>query len=312
MTLQDVIVLAVGQSPPQTHNADIRKAGFRDILMQQAGESVRDAFRRALALQPGGIVTVDWSEGWSVGDVARLGAMLIVDEKKLYVGEPKESSKPSWVENLYSFLSGVRAGSALTSLFAMSAATASVMADMKSGEDTFLMNIPLEARADAIEIEEVQETDVTVPAPAFSLLTKSFKLYYVFIKFSIAAMIAYLVDIGTFGIFEIVFGSLTDEFKILWSTILSRILCSVATYFLNRGAVFRSTARQGGSVVRFLILSAAQLILSWLLVWWLGSLLGGSDFVNMILKVVVDFVIFMASFTIMRDWVFQEGPQKHS
>lgn len=311
MTLQDIVVLAVGPSPPQTENEAVRKAGFRDILMQQAGESVRDAFRRVLDMKPGGIVTVDWTQGWTVEDVARLGAMLTIDPDKLYIGEPKESGKTSWAENLYSFLSGVRAGSALTSLFAMRASTALTMINMKSAEDTFLMNIPLEARIDSIEIEEVQETDVTVPVPTFHLLTRSFKLYYVFIKFSIAAMIAYLVDIGTFGIFEIVFGSLTDEFKILWSTILSRILCSIATYFLNRSAVFKSNARQGGSVVRFVILSAAQLILSWLLVWWLGSLLGGSDFVNMILKIVVDFVIFMASFTIMRDWVFQEKQQKH-
>ena len=170
--------------------------------------------------------------------------------------------------------------------------------------------MPLEARSLGIETVEVTEADVIMAPPTPALLKRSFKLYQVFLKFSVAAMIAYVVDIGTFGLFQIVFGSLPDEFKILWSTILSRVLCSLATYILNRGAVFKSqTPQTGRSMVRFVILSVVQLAASWLLVWWIGELLGGSDLVNMILKIVVDLVIFLASFTIMRDWVFQEKAQ---
>ena len=88
---------------------------------------------------------------------------------------------------------------------------------------------------------------------------------------------------------------------------LSRILCSIATYILNRSAVFQSQAKSAGTAVRFVILAAIQLVASWLLVWGIGSLLGGGDEVNTILKVVVDLVIFMASFTIQRDWVFKES-----
>ena len=84
-------------------------------------------------------------------------------------------------------------------------------------------------------------------------------------------------------------------------------MCSIATYLLNKGAVFNSQARSRGTVVRFIILATGQLIVSWLLVWGIGSLLGGGDEVNTLLKVVVDLVIFIASFTIQRDWVFKES-----
>ena len=70
---------------------------------------------------------------------------------------------------------------------------------------------------------------------------------------------------------------------------------------------FQSQAKSAGTAVRFVILAAIQLVASWLLVWGIGSLLGGGDEVNTILKVVVDLVIFMASFTIQRDWVFKES-----
>lgn len=310
MILQDVGVLLLGPEPPQDFIDQLTAAGFGATYEIGSVADIRDGLNRASGEGKKGIVTVNAQDGYAAGDVADIGRRLCEDPSKLYIGEPCEPPKKNWVQNVYKFLAGVDAASAQTSLFGMSAEMAASIAGMKSSEANFLMNIPLEARSNSVDIVEVPEMDVNAPAPTAHLLTRGFKLYYVFLKFSIAAMIAYLVDIGTFGLFEVVFGSLTDEFKILWSTILSRILCSIATYFLNRSAVFKSNARQGGSAVRFVILSVGQLILSWLLVWGIGSMLGGGDVTNMMLKVVVDFLIFMGSFTIMRDWVFDEKHKK--
>jgi hypothetical protein len=52
--------------------------------------------------------------------------------------------------------------------------------------------------------------------------------------------------------------------------------------------------------------SVGQLLLSWLLVWSIGSLFGGSDLVNTGVKVIADLLIFIASFPIQRDWVFKK------
>ncbi|MBD5560121.1 MAG: GtrA family protein [Clostridia bacterium] len=311
MTLQDITVLLLGSAPPGLADA-LRQAGFGAVAERGPDRSVRDALAALTQGTAAGIVTVDDSQGWSADDVTALGRMLTEDPARLYIGEPSAAAeKPNWIEEAYLFLSGVRAASAQTGLFAMSRETALTMTRMKSAEDNFLMNMPLEARSLGIETVEVTEADVHAPQPTAQLLKRSFKLYQVFLKFSLAAMIAYVVDIGTFGLFQIVFGGLADEFKILWSTILSRVLCSLATYILNRSAVFKSQQpKSGRSMVRFVILSVAQLAASWLLVWWIGSLFGGSDFVNMILKIVVDLIIFLASFTIMRDWVFKDSAER--
>lgn len=308
MTLGSITVLLLGTSSPAFREA-LKKAGCGTVAEQASGQSVRDALAAAVQTGAEGIVTVSEDQGWSAEDVTALGQRLAEQPGLFYVGEPETGpEKPSWVEEAYSFLAGVKAASAETTLFAMSRETALLMTRMKSAEENFLMNMPLEARSNGIEAVEVAEPDVKIEPATPALLKRSFKLYQVFLKFSLAAMIAYVVDIGTFGLFQIVFGGLADEFKILWSTILSRVLCSLATYILNRGAVFKSqTPKTGRSMVRFVILSVIQLAASWLLVWGIGELLGGSDLVNMILKVVVDLVIFLASFTIMRDWVFQDG-----
>lgn len=306
LTKQNTAVIVLAGSVRDDFRAALEKEGFGTIAVRSA-RTPRAAITDALASGAGAVVTVDPSQGFTAADVERVFEQLQAHPDELCAGDTKKPDTPTAAQKLYSFLSGVEPEAGFTSLYAMSAKTAKIMTDMKSAEDTFVFNIPLQARISGIGMAH-EETDVAVPPPDLkALLTKSFKLYYVFIKFSIAAMIAYIVDIGTFGLFEVVFGYLSDEYKILVATILSRVLCSIATYILNRVAVFRSESRQKSSVPRFLVLSVAQLVASWLLVWGLGVLFNANDFGNMLLKVIVDLVIFMASFTIMRDWVFEKS-----
>lgn len=304
LTKNKTAILLLGISSDPQLTAELSDAGFGAVVCQ-GSRPVREAMMDVLTQGFSAIILNAPAEGFTVSDIERTWAELEQHTDWLIAGLPNEPAKQNMPERLYSFLSGVSPAVAQTSLFAMSAATAEQIIAMKSAEDTFVGNIPLEARILGKVVREVH-TDVRVPAPDFGLLTRSFKLYYVFIKFSIAAMIAYVVDIGTFGIFEVVFGFLDDEMKILVATVISRVLCSIATYLLNKSAVFRSEAKEERSIVRFIILSVAQLIASWLLVWGLGTLFNANDFGNMMLKIVVDLVIFIASFTIMRDWVFKK------
>lgn len=306
ITYNDTAVLILSGPAPPGFISELENTGFHTIAVQ-GQKSVRSAISDLLGKGAEAIVTVNPAEGYTVSDVTNAVDQLMRDPARLCAGEPREPAAKNAAEKLYSFLAGVNPTLAQTSLYAMSAKTAKTMTVMKSSEENFIFNIPLQARISGIEIAYTK-TDVTVPAPELkSMLTRSFKLYDVFIRFSIAAMIAYIVDIATFGLFEVVFGYLSDEYKILVATILSRILCSLATYILNRSAVFRSETKQASSVPRFIILSVAQLLVSWLLVWGIGTLLNANDFGNMLLKVVVDGVIFIASFTIMRDWVFKKS-----
>ncbi len=284
----------------------MRDAGFGYMHAISPADPLREAFVCALAEDCDYVIAADAADGFQAEDILRVADALLEDDSALYMGTRTLSGKAGLWENLFGFLSGISAAASSTSLVGMSAATCSVMVNMKSSDKAYRYNIPLEARAQSIPVKETQTGAPPAPQPGFSLLTRSFKLYYVFIKFSISATIAYIVDIGAFYLFEQVFASLTDEYKILWATVFSRILCSIATYFLNKGAVFHSHARTTGVVVRFIIMSAGQLLASWLLVWGIGSLLGASDVTNMLLKVIVDLVIFLVSFPLQRDWVFKE------
>lgn len=306
MSYQNITVLALYSDKADSFANELIKAGFSEPALQKKDETVRSALIKVAEESNGNIIIVSSDYGYSPEDVCAVADELLKSDGNLYVGVGEMPEKKDAASSLFSFLAGIEAQDSQSLLFGMSKESALIFAKMKSAEDTFLFNIPLEARAQSIPVKEVKTHTAELPAPGFSILTRSFKLYYVFIKFSISAAIAYVIDITTFLLFENIFGFLTDEYKILTSTILSRVLCSIATYFLNKGAVFQSKLKGAGVVVRFFILSAAQLVASWLLVWWIGSALGGSNLINMLIKVIVDGLIFIVSFSIQRDWVFKE------
>lgn len=310
MSYQNITVLTLFSENAEAFGDALKQRGFNEIVYQQKDRSVREALNSATEKSDNGIIIVSPDYGYSADDVCSLADGLQKSDGELYVGIGKFPEKKDAASSLFTFLAGIEAQDSQSMLFGMSKENALIFTKMKSSEDTFLFNIPLEARAQSIPIKEIKTHCQEHPAPGFSILTRSFKLYLVFIKFSISAAIAYIIDITTFLLFENIFGFLSDEYKILTSTVLSRVLCSIATYFLNKGAVFQSKLKGAGVVIRFFILSAAQLIASWLLVWWLGAALGGSDIVNMLVKVVVDLVIFIVSFSIQRDWVFKEPKPK--
>lgn len=310
MDYKDITVLTLFSYKAESFSEKLKASGFEETVIQQKDETVRSALENAASKPGSRIIIVSADYGYSTEDVCALADELLKSDEELYVGIGDAPEKKDAASSLFSFLAGIEAQDSQSLLFGMSKDAALLFTKMKSSETAFLFNIPLEARAQSIPIKEIKTHTPELGAPGFSVLTRSFKLYLVFIKFSISAAIAYIIDITTFLLFENIFGFLSQEYKILTSTILSRVLCSIATYFLNKGAVFQSHLKGAGVVIRFFILSAAQLLASWLLVWWLGSVLGGSNVANMLVKIVVDLVIFIVSFSIQRDWVFKEPKAK--
>ncbi|MEG1472712.1 MAG: GtrA family protein [Christensenella sp.] len=304
MKYDNMAVLLFGQNENLKH--DLEQGGIEVLSFSCTG--LCDSLTTALNLSSAqGFLTVSAQDSFAASDVFSVADALQSNSENIYIGERALPAKKTLAQNIYGFLSGLDTKDITSSLYGMSREHLALIAESGNRDKAFFSNISLTARAKGIDICNVTTGAALTAAPGFELLTSSMKLYMVFIKFSISAFIAYLIDIGTFYLFQKLFSVLNDEFKILTATVLSRILCSVATYLLNKGAVFGSHAKSTGTVVRFVILAIGQLVASWLLVWGLGSLFGGGDAVNTMLKVVVDLVIFIASFTLQRDWVFKES-----
>jgi putative flippase GtrA len=93
---------------------------------------------------------------------------------------------------------------------------------------------------------------------------------------------------------------LIPSYFILLSTIGSRIISSAFNYVINRNAVFYRKGI-GKTVNKYYLLSVVQMLISAIGVSLIYSQVRQGD---VIIKMIVDSALFLASFTIQRDWVF--------
>jgi putative flippase GtrA len=89
---------------------------------------------------------------------------------------------------------------------------------------------------------------------------------------------------------------------VLVATVTARILSGVLNFALNRGWTFNNHQRWSPQAIRYLTLFLFQMTASWLLVWGFSS----PSAPLVVVKGVVDGVLFVFSYVIQRHWVFPE------
>lgn len=80
----------------------------------------------------------------------------------------------------------------------------------------------------------------------------------------------------------------------------------MCNYTMNKKAVFKSNASVGRSLVRYYTLCVFQTAASYGLVYLLSYLCRAGSFLEVVLKLIVDVVLFVISFQIQHRWVFKE------
>lgn len=129
-------------------------------------------------------------------------------------------------------------------------------------------------------------------------------LFASFFKFACSALGCVLVDQGLFAVLQkLVFAALKPELSIPLSTLLARAGSSALNYTLNRNVVFEKRASVRSSLARYYILCVCQAAASALGVTALYAL---TRWDTSVLKLIVDTLLFFASYRIQRAWVFRE------
>jgi len=126
-------------------------------------------------------------------------------------------------------------------------------------------------------------------------------------RFLAVSIISTLVDLGAFTLLNmLLMGSLEKSTRLLLATVLGRLVSSMVNFLLNRRAVFRNAEGGQSTLARFYAWAVVQMFLSYSLVFSFTELLrihGGGESGA---KLVIDFVLFFASFLIQRTWAFQQ------
>lgn len=156
-----------------------------------------------------------------------------------------------------------------------------------------------------IEIEEVEIETVYLDenkSSHFHPLRDSFHIYKIFLLYGLSGAASFGLDIGLYSLFIYLWKEDSPQMFIIFATIAARVLSSLFNYFVNRHKVFGQGSSK--SFVRYYLLAAFIMAASagsvhLLYTEWLGR-------GEVILKVLVDTILFIFGFVVQRAWVFRK------
>ena len=278
------------------------KTGYEYILRHMAGAA--------------GVVTADCDGQHSAKDVLRLSALLEKGGDGVILGSRTFGDKSiplrsrfgnnvtSWI---FALLYGQKLSDTQTGLRGIPMRHLGWMCGIEGERFEYETNVLIQCRLRKVPLEEMPIETIYLnenTGSHFNPVKDSIRIYKLMLKsfflFFASSLLCSLVDLGAFALFsKAVFPEGFSE-RLLLSTVLARAVSSLLHFAINRGLVFKNGGR--GCIVRYYILAVVQLLCSWLLVEGLFALLGIDE---VVIKAVVDVVLFFFSYRIQRAWVFR-------
>lgn len=264
-----------------------------------------------------GVITVDSDGQHLVKDALKCSDALINTENKLVLGSRNfdEDNVPLKSEignkltrGLFKILCGISVSDTQTGLRAIAINDIKTFLYTKGERFEYETNMLLDAKKYNIKFEEVPIETVYLnenKGTHFNPLRDSAEIYKVFIKYLFVSLSSFLVDILFFMLFLNILSLFSDfsfvMYKIILSTVCARIISSLYNYLLNRKFVFEQHDSKS-FIIKYYILVIIQMGISSLSVALLSQIFSSNIIV--LLKVIVDILIFIANYYIQREWVF--------
>ncbi len=296
------------------------------------GRALKTAFGWCMENRPeiDGVVTVDGDGQHSPKDVLACAQAMIRQPEKIWLGVrdfsleqvPFRSRMGNTITRGFLKLAcGVGVTDTQTGLRAIPAQYLPLMCQIEGERYEYEMQMLLSLRKLGIGLGEIVIDTVYIDenqTSHFDPLKDSWKIYKIifrhifrswrsFAAFTASSVVCFLLDNGLFTLLNAVVLTRTpDGPRELAATAGARVVSSVVNFLLNRRLVFRSQSAAGRSAGRYFLLAAAQCGLSALLVYLINTLLGTSNVMETAVKIPVDMLLFLISYSIQKKWVFKD------
>ena len=277
------------------------------------GRALKTGINAAMIKWPdmAGIVTADADGQHTPKDILRLIDALHEHPDKLVLGSraftgnvPKKSLWGNKItRNVYRLVSGIKVGDTQTGLRALPASSLPAMARIDGERYEYEMNVLLKLRDMGLGVFEVPIETIYINDNAgshFNPVRDAIKIYMVIFKhllsYIFSSGLSCVIDVSLYWLF------LALGMHRAASNVVARIISSQVNYRMNKNIVF---GKSGGkySMVKYYALCIVQGALSTALVWWLPTVLPVSAG---FIKIPVDVVLFVFSYMIQRDYVFNK------
>lgn len=131
----------------------------------------------------------------------------------------------------------------------------------------------------------------------FHVLRDSFLIYRQLFQFAASSMASFAVDYSLFAILSMFFTPVA-------SNLIARLFSAAFNYQVNRKAVFHEEGSASSSLLKYIVLAACILAVNTLLLNLLVSSLGMNEYLA---KLLVELILFLASWSIQKNFVFVSG-----
>ena len=130
----------------------------------------------------------------------------------------------------------------------------------------------------------------------------------IFLKTSLSSIISSGVDLSVFYFLSTVFER--EYFYVVLATVIARLFSGTVNFLINKFYAFQSTGRVKVELVSYTILFIIKMILSSLIVAYLSTTFTETS--ETLIKIIVDVILFFASFYIQDKYIFNENRRKKS
>ncbi|MBQ2744855.1 MAG: bifunctional glycosyltransferase family 2/GtrA family protein [Lachnospiraceae bacterium] len=264
-----------------------------------------------------GVITVDGDNQHSAEDICACALKMIELKNQVILGArdfsgdnvpPKSKFGNNMTKFVFRVFCGLKISDTQTGLRVIPFEHLKLMTEIKGERFEYETNMLLEMKQSQIPYTEVGINTIYIEENAsthFHPIKDSIKIYGVILKFLMSSLLASVIDIVAFAVLSGVFCSLEPVLKIFIATVGARIISSMVNFTFNRGAVFKSSVSVKKSMMRYYILCAIQMMISFGLVWGVTELLTMGNVATVIAKIVIDTCLFIFSFKVQRAWVFK-------
>ena len=274
------------------------------------GRALKTGINAAMLKWPdmAGIVTADADGQHTPKDILRLIDALHEHPDKLVLGSraftgnvPKKSLWGNKITRaVYALASGVKVGDTQTGLRALPRIALEAMARIDGERYEYEMNVLLKLRDMNLGVFEVPIETIYINDNAgshFNPVRDAIKIYMVIFKYLFSSIASFVID---YALYWLCLG--TFKLSPLLSYALARLVSSQVNYNLNKHTVFGGRGGKS-SMVKYYALCVVQGLVGAALVQVLPAIIPLSA---AIIKIPVDLILFILSYFIQRDYVFNK------
>ncbi len=285
------------------------------------GEALKTAYRYILENRPEclGCVTCD-GDGQHLGkDILRTAERMaetgkVVLGSRDFSGEdvPAKSRVGNHVSALIiSIVCGFRITDTQTGLRGIPARFLADMEKVEGSRFEYETNVLLELKSMGAECEELKIETVYLDenkSSHYRPVRDSLRIFGLILKYLLSSVISFLVDMLLYTILNTAAG-----LPIVLSTVLARAVSSVTNFLLNKKMVFRSGNAFLPTVLKYYAVAIPVMLISAFGVKGLAALFSISENspLLIVVKLVVDTVLFILNFKIQKTWIFAKNKAKN-